>query len=81
MKQKKIFHNNTQHPLIIKMLRKQKIKKTLLNLIKDIYKKLRADTKLSSKTLNVLLLRSGTRQGCLILLFLFKIAVEFLLVE
>ena len=54
------------------------IEETCLNIIKAIYKKATANIILSRQKLRAFPLRSGTRQGCLLLPLLFNIVLEVL---
>ena len=61
-----------------KNLRKLGIEKNLLNLIKNIYKNPTANIILNDEKLNVLSLRSGSIEDCLLSPFLFNILMEVL---
>ena len=74
---KKAF-DKIQHPFMIKTLKKMGIEGTYLNIVKDIYDTPRANLILNSEKLKALLLRSGTRQGCLLSPLLFNIVLEVL---
>jgi len=67
-----------QHSFLIKILQKVGIVGTYLNKIKDIYDKSTAYIILNSEKLKEFPLRSGTRQGCLLLPLLFSIDLEVL---
>ena len=54
------------------------IEGTYLNIIKAIYDKPTANIILNSENLKEFLLRSGTRQGCLLLPLLFYMVLEVL---
>ena len=54
------------------------IERSYLNIIKAIYDKLRANIILNGEKLKEFPLRSGTRQGCLLLPLLFNIVLEVL---
>ena len=54
------------------------IKGTYLNIVKAVYDKPTASFILSGEKVKAFPLRSGTRQGCLLLLLLFNIALEIL---
>ena len=70
--------DNIQHPFMIKTLQKVGIDGTYLNIIKAIYNKPTANFILNGEKLKVFPLRSGTRQGCPLLLLLFNIVLEVL---
>ena len=61
-----------QHPLMIKTLQKRDIEGTYLNIVKAIYDKPTANIILNGEKLKAFLLRSGTKQGCLLLPILFN---------
>ena len=65
-----------QHSVMIKTLSKVSIGGTSLNIIKAIYDKPTANTILSGEKLKAFLLKSGTRQECPLLPFLFNIVLE-----
>ena len=67
-----------QHSFLIKTLRKVGIEGTYLNMIKTIYDKPRTNISLNGENLKEFLLRSGTRQGYLLLPLLFNIVLEVL---
>ena len=67
-----------QHPFLIKTLQKVGITGTYLSMIKAIYDKPTANIILNGEKLKEFLLRSGTRQGCVLLPLLFNIALEVL---
>ena len=54
------------------------IEETYLNIVKTIYDKPTANITLSGEKLKAFLLRSGTRQGCLLSLLLLHIVLEVL---
>ena len=64
--------------MIKKTLQKVNIEGTCLNIIKAIYDKPTANIILNSEELKALSLRSGTRQGCLLLPLLHNIVLEVL---
>ena len=55
---------------------KLEIEESILNLIKGVYEIPMTKTMLNSKKLNAFLLRSVTRQGCLLLLLLFDLLLK-----
>ena len=67
-----------QHLFRIKTLTKVGIEGTYLNIVKAIYDKPTANIILNGEKLKAFLLKSGTRQGCPLLPFLFKIVLEVL---
>ena len=67
-----------QHLFMIKTLQKVGIEGTYLNIIKAIYENPTANITLNSKKQKAFPLRSGTRQGCLLLPLLLKIVLEVL---
>ena len=75
--QKKTF-DKIQHPFMIKTLQKVGIEGTHLTMIKAIYDKPTAN--ISGGELKAFPLRSGTRQGCLLLPLLFSIFLKVLTV-
>ena len=72
----KVF-DKIQHPFLIKTLQKVGVDGTYLSIIKAIYDKLTANIILNAENLKEFL-RSGTRQGCPLLLLLFNIVFELL---
>ena len=56
-----------QHPFMIKTLQKMGIEGTYLNIVKFIYDKPTANIILHGEKLKAFTLRSGTKQGCLLL--------------
>ena len=67
-----------QHPFMIKTLQEVDIEGTFLNIIKAIYDKPTANIILNGEKLKAFLLRSGTRQGCLLSPLLFNTILEVL---
>ena len=63
---------------MIKTLQKVGIEGTYLNIIKAIYNKPTTNITLNGEKLKAFPLRSGTRQGCPLLLLLFNIVLEVL---
>ena len=61
-----------QYPFMIKTLQKAGIEGTYLNIIKAIYHKPTASITLNDEKLKAFPLKSGTRQGCLLLPLLFS---------
>jgi hypothetical protein len=66
------------HPFLIKVLERSGIQSTYLNIIKAIYSQPVDNIKLNGEKLEVIPLKSGTRQGCPLSLYLFNIVVEVL---
>ena len=58
--------DKVQHPFMIKTLTKVGVEGTFLNIIKAIYDKPTANIILNGEKLKAFLLKSGTRQGCLL---------------
>ena len=67
-----------QHPFLIKTHQKVGITGTYLNMIKAIYDKPTANIILNGEKLKEFLLRSGTRQGCLLSPLLFNRVLDVL---
>ena len=67
-----------EHPFKIKTLSNTGVEGALLNIIKPIHKKPRANIILNGKILKVFPLRSGTRQQCPLSPLLFNIVLEVL---
>jgi hypothetical protein len=67
-----------QHPFIIKVLERSRIQGPLLHIVKAIYSKPVANIKLNGKKLEAISLKSGTRQGYPLSLYLFNIVLEIL---
>ena len=67
-----------QHTFLMNTLQKVGIEGTYLHIIKAIYDKPTANIILSGEKLKEFLLRSGTRQGCLLSPLLFNIVLEVL---
>jgi hypothetical protein len=65
-----------QHPFMLKVLERSRIQG--LNIIKAIYSKQVAKINLSGQTLEVIPLKSGTRQGCPLSPDIFMIVLEVL---
>ena len=66
------------HPFMIKTLQKMGIEGNYLNIIKAIYDKSTANIIVNCEKVKPFPLRSGTRQGCPLLLLLFNIVLEVL---
>jgi hypothetical protein len=67
-----------QHILIIKILERSGIQGAYLNIIKAIYSKPVANSKVNGEKLEAISLKSGTRQGCPLFPYLFNIVLEVL---
>ena len=67
-----------QHPSMMKTFQKMGIEGTYPNIIKSIYNKPTSNIVLSGEELKAFSLRSGTRQGCPLLLLLFNKVLEIL---
>ena len=67
-----------QHPFMIKTLSKVGIEGIYLNIITALYDKSTVNIILHRQKLQVFPMRSGTRRGCLLSLFLFTIVPEVL---
>ena len=67
-----------QHLFMFKTLQKMDIEGTYLNIVKAIYDWPTANISLNGEKLKAFPLRSGTRQGCPLLLLLFNIFLEVL---
>jgi hypothetical protein len=61
---------------MLKVLKRSRIQGPHLNIIKAIYSKPTANIKLNGEILEVIPLKSGTRQGCLLSQYLFSIVLE-----
>jgi hypothetical protein len=68
-----------QHPFMIKVLERSGIQGSYLNTVKAMYRKPRANTKLNGEKLKAILLKTGTRQGCPLSLYLLNIVPEGLI--
>ena len=73
----KVF-DKIQHSFMIKTFQKVGIEGTYLKIIKAIYDRLTAHIILTGEKLKAFPLKSGTRQGCPLLLLLFNIVLEAL---
>ena len=67
-----------QHPFMIKTLSTVGKEGAFLNIIKAIYERPSANIIFNGQKLRAFPLRSGTRQGCLLLPILFNIVLEIL---
>ena len=67
-----------QYPFVIKILNKVCIEGTYLNIMKVICDKPTVNIKLNGETLKAFSLKSGIRQGCLLLPLLFNIVLAVL---
>jgi hypothetical protein len=67
-----------QHLFIIKVLERSGIHSPYLDRMKAIYSKQVANIKLNGEKLEVIPLKSGTRQGCPLSTYLFNIVLEVL---
>ena len=67
-----------QHLFMIKVLKRSGIQGPYLNMIKAIYSKPVANIKLNGEKLEVIPLKSGTRQGCSLSPYLFNMVLEVL---
>jgi hypothetical protein len=65
-----------QHPFMIKVLERSGIQGTYLNIIKAIYSKPVANIKVNGEKLVAIPVKSGTRQGCQLLSYLFNVVLE-----
>jgi hypothetical protein len=63
---------------MLKVLERSGIQGPYLNIVKAMYSKPTANIKLNGKILEATPLKSGTRQGCLLSLYLFNIVLEVL---
>ena len=73
--------DKVQQPFMIKTLSKVGIEGAFLNMIKAIYERPAANIILNGQKLKAFPLRSGKRQGCLLLPLLFNIVLEVLATE
>jgi hypothetical protein len=74
---KKAF-DKIQHPFMIRVLERSGIQAPYLNMIKAIYSEPVANIKENGEKLDATPLKSGTRQGCPLLPYLFNIVLEVL---
>ena len=70
-----------KHWFMVKIIQKMGIEGTCLNVVKVIYDKPTANIILNGEKLKALLLRSGTRQGCLLSPLIFNIVLEVLAIR
>ena len=68
--QKKPLVKCSTHPFMIKTLQKMGIEGSYLNMVKAIYDKPTANIILNGEKLKAFPLRSGTRQGCLVIIII-----------
>jgi hypothetical protein len=73
----KIF-DKIQHPFMIKVLERSGIQGPYLNIIKAICSKPVANIKLNGEKLEAIPLKSGTRQSCPLVPYLFNIVMDIL---
>jgi hypothetical protein len=66
------------HPFMIKFLERSGIQGPCLNIIKAIYSKSVASIKLNGEELEAIPLKPGSRQGCLISLYLYSVVFKIL---
>ena len=76
----KIVFDTIQHPFMVKTLQKVSMEGTYVNITKAIYNKPTANIILNVEKMKAFPGRSGTRQGCSLLSFLFIIVLEVLAV-
>ena len=67
-----------KHPFMLKVLERSEIQGPYLNIIKGIYYKTTANINLNGEILEVIPLKSGTRQGYSLSPYLFNIVLEVL---
>ena len=70
--------DKSKHPFMLKVLQKEDIEGTYLNIIKAIYDKPTANIILNVEKLKAFALKSGRRQGCPLPPLLFNIVLEVL---
>jgi hypothetical protein len=70
--------DKTQHPFMIKVFESSGIQDPFLNIIKAIHSKPVANIKQNGEKLEAIPLKSETRQGCPLSLYLFIIVLEIL---
>jgi hypothetical protein len=71
----KLF-DKIQHPSVLKVLERIGIQGPHLNIVKTTCSRSLSNIKLNGEKLETILLKSGTRQGCPLSLYLFNIVVE-----
>ena len=71
-------YDNIQHPFMLKVLERSGIQGTYLNVIRSIYSMLIANIKLNGEKIKAVTLKSETRQGSPLVLYLFNIVPEVL---
>ena len=69
-------YEKIQHPFMIKVLERSGIQGPYLNMMKAIYSKWVANTKVHGEKLEAISLKLGTTQGCPVSPFLFNIVLE-----
>ena len=74
----KIVFDTIQHPFMVKTLQKVSMEGTYVNITKAIYNNPTANIILNGEKMKAFPGRSGTRQGCSLLSFLFIIVLEVL---
>jgi hypothetical protein len=67
-----------QHPFMLKVLETSGIQGPFLNMVKAIYSKPVANTKINGEKHKAIPLKSGTRRGCPLSPYLFNIVLEVL---
>jgi hypothetical protein len=67
-----------QHPFMVKVLERSRIQDTYLNIVKAIFSRPVANIKLNGEKLEVIPLKSGTRQDCPLDPYLFNIILKVL---
>ena len=74
----KIVFDTIQHPFMVKTLQKVSMEGAYVNITKAIYNNPTANIILNGEKMKAFPGRSGTRQGCSLLSFLFIIVLEVL---
>ena len=70
--------DKVQRPFMLKVLERAGIQGPYINIVKAIYSKPVANIKINEEKLEAIPLKSGTRQGCPLLPYLFNIVLEVL---